>query len=169
MMHPIKVIPRKNAADELEWTVTYGLKSGSKPSDYPVVELDHGGTNERFKITLVDPTYGIKFSDDPLWIQKGSCPTTSGIDTSLIDKFEPGETVIRFRDLNSNVGEVSLWYRLNFTVPGLNPGDPGTFLDPEIRNGGGGGPGINKLLAYATLAAAVVAAGYVAYEAFFDK
>lgn len=166
-MHPITVSPSKNANGVFEWTVTYGKQSGNKPGEYPPVKLPQGGTNERFKITLADPEFGIEFSDDPLWIQQGSCPTSTGIDTSLIDKFEPGQTVVKFRDLNSNPAELSLWYRLNFNVPGLNPGDPGTFLDPEIRNGGGGGPGGTKWLAAVAVAAAAVVA-YAAYQAFFD-
>lgn len=168
-MHPITVSPTKNANGEIEWTLTYGIHSGSKEGEYPVVSLGRGGTNERFRITLVDSTYGITFSDDPIWIQVGSCPTTTGIDWTLIDMLRLGETVVRFRDLNSNQNELSLWYRLNFDVPGLNPGDPGTYLDPEIRNGGGGGPGMMNWLAVGAIAAAAAAVGYVAYEAFFSN
>lgn len=166
-MHPITVSPTKNANGLIEWTLTYGKQSGKKPGEYPVVKLSEGGTNERFKITLIDPSLGIKFSADPLWIQANTCPTSPGIDHCQIDKFEPGETIIKFRDLNQNA-PVSMWYRLNFDVPGLNPGDPGTYLDPEIKNGGNGGPGFNKVLALASIAAAVAAA-FVAYEAFVDK
>lgn len=166
-MHSITVTPTKNGNGVFEWTVTYGKDSGKKPGEYPIVTLKHGGTNERFRITLVDPEYGITFSGDPLWIQAGSCPTTAGIDKNLIDKVETDQTIVRFRDLNSNEQPVSLWYRLNFNVPGLNPGDPGTFLDPEIRNGGGGGPGVGILWVALGIAGAAAAA-YFAYEAFFD-
>ncbi len=165
--HPITVTPTKNGNGVFEWTVTYGKQSGSKPSDYPVVKLPVGGTNERFKITLHDPLYGIEFSDDPLWIQVGSCPTDPGIDTRLIDKFEPGQTVVKFRDLNSNANELSLWYRLNFKVPGVDAGEPGTFLDPEIRNGGSGGPGNISWIAVVAVAA-VAAAAFATFKAFFD-
>jgi len=166
-LHPITVSPTKNANGSIEWTLTYGTRSGNKNGDYPAIDLKHGGTNERFKITLIDSSLGIKFSKDPLWIQAGSCPTSTGIDAAQIDKVETSDTVVSFRDLNQNAA-VSLWYRLNFDVPGLNPGDPGTFLDPEIRNGGGGGAGM-KWLTFAGVAAAAVAVGYVAYEAFFEK
>ena len=165
--HQITVSPKKNANGVFEWTVTYGKQSGSKPGEYPVIKLPQGGTNERFVITLFDPTYGIEFSNDPLWIQTGSCPTEPGIDTRLIDKFDPGQTVIKFRDLNSNASELSLWYRLNFKINGLNAGDPGTFLDPEIRNGGSGGPGTPKWLAAVAIAAAAAVA-FAAYQAYFD-
>lgn len=164
-LHPITVSPAK-VNGLIVWTLTYGKRSGSKEGEYPPVELREGGTNERFKITLVDPTLGITFSDDPLWIQAGSCPTTPGLDPSQIDKFEPGPTIVRFRDLNQNA-PVSLWYRLNFNVPGLNPGDPGTFLDPEIKNGGNGGPGVGQWAALAGLAVAAAIA-FAAYKVFFD-
>jgi len=165
-MHSITVSPSKNANGVIEWTLTYGSNSGTN-GNYPPVDLKHGGTNERFRITLVDSTYGITFSDDPLWIKEGSCPTTSGINSKQIDKYEPGQTIVRFRDRNENAA-VTLWYRLNFNVPDLNPGDPGTFLDPEIRNGGGGGTGGIGITALA-IAVGVAVLGYVAYEAFLNN
>ena len=166
-MHSITVSPNKDANGIIEWTLSYGSNSGTN-GKYPEVFLKHGGTNERFRITLVDSTLGITFSDDPLWVQEGSCPAEPGINTPQIDKFEPGQTVIRFRDRNEG-SAVSLWYRLNFNVPGLSPGDPGTFLDPEIRNGGGGGTGGYSAAAVLVIAIGVAALGYVAYEAFLSN
>ena len=78
------------------------------------------------------------------------------------------DTIVRFRDLNSNTTPLSLWYRLNFTVPGLSPGDPGTYLDPEIRNGGNGGPGVNTTMVLLGIAGAAAAA-YFVYAAFLDR
>lgn len=166
--HPITVTPTKNANGVFEWTLTYGGRSGSKNGEYPTVHLRHGGKNERFEITLVDSTYGITFSNDPLWIAPGACPVVTGIDKTLIDRVETGPTVVKFRDLNSNANEMSLWYRLNFNVPGLKAGEEGTYLDPEIRNGGGGGPGMNLWRTVAAIVA-VAAASFAAYEAFFEK
>ena len=53
-MHPITVTPNKDANGDIQWTLTYGKHSGKKPGDYPVVTLDDGGTDERFRITLVE-------------------------------------------------------------------------------------------------------------------
>ena len=166
--HPITVTPSKDANGVVQWTLSYGNRSGHRKGEYPRVDLRRGGTNERFEITLVDTQYGITFSDDPLWIQVGECPTQPGIDNSLIDDIECGPTLVKFRDLNSNKTELTLSYRLNFNVPDVRPGEPGTFLDPEIRNGGGGGAGASGWLALvATGAVALVA--YVAYEAFVAR
>ncbi|MES2903150.1 MAG: hypothetical protein V4696_03105 [Pseudomonadota bacterium] len=163
-MHPITVTPSKNANGLFEWTLTYGGRSGTN-GNYPPVSVGHRTRNNKFRIALVDHSHGITFSDDPLWIQADSCPSMPGIDTPQIDKIEPGQTILDFRDRNEG-SAVNLWYRLNFNVPGLNPGDPGTFLDPEIRNGGGGGVGFAGFAALA-IAVGVAAIAYVAYEAFF--
>jgi hypothetical protein len=164
--HKITVSPSKNAKGEIEWTMTYGNQSGKKEGEYPRIDLKHGAKDQRFQITLDDPTLGIKFSNDPLWIKAGCYPTSPGIDASQIEGFKRTDTVIKFLDLNKDP-PVSLWYRLNFDVPGLKAGDKGTYLDPEIRNGGGGGKLLMALLAVAG-AAAAVAISYVVYEAYAD-
>jgi len=112
---------------------------GNTKNPFPDVTLKANQGNYTFKFTINDPAkLGIKFSNDPIWVQQGSQPTGPGVDAQITQLTGQGTTELKFKDLNDkpnngNPDPVILKYQLNF-VDGNN--QPVTSLDPDITNGG---------------------------------
>ena len=109
--------------------------------------------NNSYDVTveLIDnTTFGLEFdSTNPLWAKEGSgCPQTSGITANDIPKGSVGfpkrgngtddRSRLIFKNTNQKKGTIG--YQLNFVDSDGNPAP--TQLDPEFKNGGTGGGGI---------------------------
>lgn len=149
---------RDSEGKPVGWEMTYGNKKGTKPGDYPVIDLPKNSGNYDFTITIENAN-GIKFAhgtnhwkdgDNALWVHEGSTSPTQKVTHSQIkDVKVHNDTQLTFKDVNNGKG-VELAYQLNFT--GAPP------LDPIIQNGGGTGPGFYGWEALAVAFAAGIAA-----------
>lgn len=100
--------------------------TGGGPGNYPKVHVPAKATAD-FEITIVSPG-NITFSNDPIWIQKGTAKPTGGVDSQITGISGQGTAVLKFHDTNQTKG--TLTYVLNF--------NNAPQLDPIIENGGGG-------------------------------
>jgi hypothetical protein len=155
----LTVEPAKHGNDPVIWEMSYDTKKGG-PNNYPVVTVP-SKANANFTITIDKPG-NITFSNDPIWIQKDTKPTSKVIH-GIKDITGGGTTVLKFHDGNANAEH--LVYVLTFAnVPAGTP----TQLDPIIENQGGG-PGMiggDAYSAYYIGAAALLLIALVAYIAF---
>lgn len=132
---------------------------GSLP---PPIDLKKNSGKHLFTVTIEDVNdLGVKFTSDPLWAGEDCpCPPPQGITTDqIVDVTRLNDTQISFVDRNKGKDR-TIVYQLNMVAGG----QPCPF-DPEIKNGGGTG----NIFAYLLSGAALLALGYFAYEAFFDK
>lgn len=113
---------------------------GKSKDTYPDVDLGKGSGAHTFKFAITnDKTgLGIKFSDDPLWIGRGTQPSGPGIDPQIETPAGNGTPVLTFVDKNSlpdalHPAPVVLKYQLNFVD---KDNKKVTEIDPEITNGG---------------------------------
>lgn len=145
----VQLIPARDAGGAIQWTMVYKDHVG-KSGTFPDIDLGNDA-NVKFTYTIVDAyNLGIVFDGTPvpnsnpqvpnaLWIKPGSgAQKEAGVHTDQIDNvtLKKQNSQLTFVDNNDN-NEV-LTYQLNF-VNRLNPAEKVTVLDPEIRNGGGGG------------------------------
>ena len=131
----LQVIPVKQGNGPIVWHMSHGSKGGG-PGNYPKVDVPSKASAD-FTITIQNPG-NITFSNDPIWIQKGTAKPTGGVDAQITGVTGHGTTVLKFNDSNADTG--ALTYVLNFAnVPAGSP----TQLDPIINNQGGG-PGVRE-------------------------
>jgi hypothetical protein len=131
---PLTVETAKHGNDPIVWEMTYGSNKGG-PNNYPVVTVP-AKANADFTITINNPG-ATTFSNDPIWVQKDTKPTKTGVHGIKVDS-GAGTTVLKFHDGNMNAER--LVYVLNFAnVPAGTPAQ----LDPIIDNQGGG-PGLMR-------------------------
>lgn len=144
----ITVIPVKTAGGQFsQWRMSANNGPSKGPGDYPAVKVAYNDTAD-FTFTIVNPG-NITFSNDPIWIQKGTGKPTGGVDSQITGISGQGTTVLKFHDTNQTKG--TLTYVLNF--------NNAPQLDPIIENGGGGigGGGFFEEYAAVLLGAAVLA------------
>jgi hypothetical protein len=126
----LQVIPVQQGNGPFVWHMSHGVKGGG-PGSYPSVDVP-AKVSADFTITIQNPG-NITFSNDPIWIQKGTAKPTGGVDGQITGLSGQGTTVLKFHDSNADTGALS--YVLNFAnVPAGSP----TQLDPIINNQGGG-------------------------------
>lgn len=146
----VQLIPARDVASgTIQWTMVYKDHVG-KSGSFPNVDLGNVG-QVKFTYTIVDPNnLGISFDPTPvpnsqppvpnaLWLVAGSgTAKTPGIHSQQISNvmLKDVNKQLTFFDKNDNYD--ILTYQLNF-VNRLNPAEKVTSIDPEIRNGGGGG------------------------------
>lgn len=130
--------PSLGSNNEVTWTLCKKVQGGadvcgSTPDTYPSIDLGKGAgaTPIQVRIAQDNTGLGIRFSNDPLWIQKDTKPTCSVID-SQIEQVNGAGTQLTFVDKNSE--EILLKYQLNFVD---QAGQAVTSIDPDIKNGGG--------------------------------
>jgi hypothetical protein len=120
----------KHGNDPVVWEMSDGTNKGG-PNNYPVVTVP-AKANADFTITIKNPGT-TTFSNDPIWVQKDTKPTKTGVHGIKVDS-GAGTTVLKFHDGNMNAEKLA--YVLNFAnVPAGTPAQ----LDPIIDNQGGGG------------------------------
>lgn len=112
---------------------------------YPVVTVDNGVMDTLFVVNIAEPSKGITFAntssdphngDDAIYVTPGSGqhPGQGNNSHGQIHNITLATpTTLAFNDKNSWKGTLS--YALNFQ----RGGQPVTSIDPDIRNGGGGG------------------------------
>ena len=121
---------------KLEWEISHKWKTGG-PGDYPVIKFDKNDGPDLIVFKIKNPEPHIKFAEsDAIWVQAGSKPQQSGLGNQIANPktMENGKKLVVV-DWNDNPTPVDLHYRLNFESPVQS-------LDPIIRNGGEGGPGL---------------------------
>lgn len=126
----VELIP--DPSSPKKWKLKHDGKSGTKPSDYPVIDLKKDDGPHLIVFTIKNGE-GITFSDDPIWVQEGTTPPSQKAESPQIPVWrikDNGKKLVAF-DWNDNPEPIDLAYRLNF-----NGADP---LDPIIKNGGGTG------------------------------
>jgi hypothetical protein len=137
----------KHGNDPVVWEMSDGSNKGG-PNNYPTVTVPAKAT-ANFTITINKPG-NITFSNDPIWVQKDTKPTSSGIH-GIKDVTGGGTSVLTFKDSNANAEK--LVYVLNFSnVPAGTPAQ----LDPIIDNQGGGGLMRESAINYYYVAGAVL-------------
>lgn len=125
------------------WHMSHGAGSGG-PGNYPKVTVPAKATAD-FEFTIVNPG-SVTFSNDPIWIQKGTTKPTGGVDSQITNVTGANTTVLKFHDTNKDAGTMT--YVLNF--------NNAPQLDPIIENQGGG-PGVIDYSIYYLVGAAVLA------------
>ena len=150
----LQVTPAKQGNGPIVWHMSHGSQSGG-PGHYPAVTVP---TNHSANIEITLHNAGnITFSNDPIWIQKGTAKPTGGVDGQITQLSGQGTTVLKFNDSNADSG--TLTYVLNFSnVPAGSP----TQLDPIINNQGGG-PGMIGESNYYFVGAAVLLLAALVY------
>jgi len=145
---------------ELE-IVSSGKKGG--PGNYPSLDIPAKQQATQIQISIKNtPGYNWKFAKDAkaLWVKVGQDPTSPSTYPDQVPvgsiKTKNNDMTLQFVDLNKG-DPVALHYTLNFVGPGNNVS---STLDPIIRNGGGGGPGVFN---YAYIAGAVLLLAVGAY------
>lgn len=156
------VFPERASDGSIAFTL--GETRQPPPPGLPVPKIPLGKNSGKclFTVTIEDVNrLGVTFASDPIWAGEDClCPPPQGITTNQIQDVTPlNNTQITFVDRNKG-RERTIVYQLNMVAGGQT-----CTFDPEIKNGGGTG----NLYAYLLGGAALVAACYVAYEAFFNK
>lgn len=144
----ITVTPTRGTNNEIQWEIELSHKGGKGgPGSYPPLKLEKGLEDVEIGVKIQHANQvGVKFSDDPIWVERlSSCPTdpsqvpspqAPGVYQDQIkDVTKYNDHQITFVDLNKG-DPMCLNYRLNFVDTKLNKD---VFLDPIIDNGGGGG------------------------------
>jgi hypothetical protein len=112
---------------------------GNAKSPFPDITLGANQGAYIFSYKIVQPTgLGLKFSNEPIWIQQGSQPTGPGVDPQITILPSSTPTELKFRDANDKPNNadpdpVILKYQLNFVDQNNNAV---TSIDPDITNGG---------------------------------
>ena len=141
----IQLIPIRINGVFSEWRMSVNGGPASGPGHYPHIPVP-AKDNADFSFTIQN-AQGISFSNDPIWIQKGTAKPTGGVDGQITQISGQGTAKLTFHDGNQDRGPLS--YVLNFN------GAPS--LDPIIDNAGGG-PGFTEpnLVWYAVGAVALL-------------
>jgi hypothetical protein len=145
----ISLTPIRGADNQITWEIELSHNGGKGgPGNYPPLKLSKGLENVEIGVKIMHANQvGVKFSDDPIWIEKlASCPNDGTappspqsrvIDSDQIkDVTKYNDHQITFVDMNKG-DPVCLNYRLNFVD--TKNGNKNIYLDPIIDNGGGGG------------------------------
>ena len=133
----LQVKPIQNGSN-IQLQMCHGTVCGTSPGTYPDVTLSEGTGSHVFVVSIVNPTLGVTFDDDALWVKQnhGSPPHKMMDSAGQIPAFtKANDTTIFFSDANNNDptnGELTLAYALRFKGP-----TGALTIDPDIKNGGG--------------------------------
>jgi hypothetical protein len=133
----LQVKPQQNGQNIDLW-LCHGTVCGKSPGTYPDVTLNPGSGPHTFIVSITDPTLGVTFADDPMWIKPshGSPPNHMWDSAGQIPPLtKANNTTIFFTDQNNNDpsnGWLTLGYALRFNTP-----NGVLSIDPDIKNGGG--------------------------------
>ena len=165
----ISLIPTRGPDNAIQWTMIHDGHVG-QGTNYPDVDLPPDGKPSKIQFTIVDLN-NTQITFDPtlvdnnskpkalnaIWIADGSGgQKKAGLYPEQISqvRLQSNNTQLVVGDKNSE--EVVLTYQLNFKGPaGSTESIPA--IDPEIRNGGGGGFYLNMDTVAAVLGLAVLA------------
>lgn len=158
-MQPVflQVTPVVNGS-KIDLRMCNGTLCGTTPGTYPTVSLDANSGAHVFIVSITDPTQGVTFADDAVWVRKGhGSPSGSGLgNNGQIASFtKANNSTIFFTDNNDNATPMTLGYSLHFK----GPNNTDLAIDPDIKNGGGTSVYSNTLvIASVVLGAATLAA-----------
>lgn len=156
----------------IQLQMCHGTVCGNSPGTYPDVTLDPGTGSHVIIVSIANPTLGVTFDDDALWVKPnhGSPPHKMLDSAGQIPGFtKANDTTIFFTDANNNNqsnGWLTLGYALRFKGP-----TGALTIDPDIKNGGGTSTSYSSfqtaslVIGIATLAAIL----FVAFQQFALK
>lgn len=143
----ITLNPSRDTNGEITWVMELSHGGGKGgPGNYPPLKLDKGLRDVEIGIKIMHANQqGVKFSDDPVWIERlSTCPTGDPppspqsptiYSAQIQDITKYNDQQITFVDLNKG-DPMCLNYRLNFIDTQKNKD---IHLDPIVDNGGGTG------------------------------
>ena len=162
---------RPSTTRPITWTMSHDGQTGSG-KNFPAICLPKHSGAHLITFTIDNPDgMEIEFSDDPIWIQEGrDCPKTAVFDKKQIKaKTRLSDSQLLIKDINKG-GEVTLTYQLNF-VDRNDASHKVPPLDPQIKNGGGNGPGQGFELEarQGLVVVSLLFVGFVAYRLLLDR
>lgn len=162
---------RPSLTRPIEWTMIHDGHTGTE-GNFPPVDLPKDTGAHLITFTIDNPEgMDIEFSNDPIWIQQGEfCPTTRVVDGKQIkSKTKLNSTQLVIKDINKGKQQI-LTYLLNF-VDGNDSSHQVTPLDPQIKNGGGTGPGQGFVVEarQGFIAVGILIVGFIAYRLLVDR
>ena len=146
---------------QVKWELEVVGKGKGGPGNYPALDIPPKQSATKINVEIVNgPGLNYKFAKDgdSLWVSAGGQdPTGPSTYPAQIPvdkiKTKSHDMKLEFVDLNQG-GKIDLHYTLNFVDQN---NQQSSTLDPIIRNGGDGGPGIN-MQSWAYAAGALVGA-----------
>lgn len=142
----IIVTPYRDQSGAVKWELEIVGKGKGGPGNYPVLEIPAKQSATKIEIEIRNPPgFAYKFAKDgaALWVSAGGQDPTAP--STYPDQIPPDkiktksqDSRLEFVDLNKG-GKIDLNYTLNFVDQN---NQQSSTLDPIIRNGGDGGPGI---------------------------
>jgi len=136
-MQPVflQVTPVVNGS-KIDLRMCSGTVCGTTPGTYPAVTLDANSGAHVFIVSITDPTQGVTFADDAVWVHKGKgSPSAQGLNNNgqIASFTKANNSTIFFTDNNDNATPMTLGYSLHFK----GPNNTDLVIDPDIKNGGG--------------------------------